>query len=350
MLSTFNTYQQTLSVATSADGIAFHLLQKNGSQQLYIPAIGDVRDPSICLYRDAYYIAYTAGNFGNANYFSIIRSTDLISWTPVAQVDMSSISPGYVWAPELFVDDDGSVTALVSASSSGFFSLYFLEPTSLDLSTWSAPTPIGGAMTGRACIDAQVAKVAGTYYLSYRHYDNAGSGDFIEIATSSQRTSGYALTKTGNFAGWGGGGKEGPCLTFKGGTKWRMYLSDSTMTASPIRYSDSADNMGTWTPLLPIASDASAQPLAHGTVIRAPDAIQDIAIGFGPMSDDIRLSFSALPENSYTVQFRDSLTAGPWLKLKDVPQPLVPATAEVFDFHGALAPRRFYRVISPPQP
>ena len=237
LLSTFNAFQQTLNVATSEDGVAFQLLQNNGSQQLYTAPVGELRDPSICHYRDAYYIAYTAGIFGNATYFAIIKSTDLISWAPVAHVDMSSVSPGYVWAPELFVDDDGSVTAFVCASLAGYFKLYSSQPTSPDLSTWSPPTLVGGAMSGRACIDAQVAKVAGTYYLSYRHYDNGGTGDFIEIATSSQPTTGYALTKTGNFAGWGGQGKEGPCLVFKGGAKWRMYLSDSTLPASPDRKS-----------------------------------------------------------------------------------------------------------------
>ena len=129
-----------------------------------------------------------------------------------------------------------------------------------------------------------------------------------------------------------------------------MYVSDSTMAASPILYSNSADNMGTWTPLAPINSDANAQPLAHGTVIRMPDVIQNFAIEKGTVPNDIRLSFTARPENSYTIQFRDSLASGPWLKLKDVPQPLAPATAEVFDLNALLIPQRFYRVISPPQP
>lgn len=125
-----------------------------------------LRDPSICRIGDSYYIAYTAGNFGAAQCFSIIRSQDLQTWTPVTSVDTSSLAPTHTWAPELFADDNGTVTAFVSLAINGQFKLYYSTATDSSLSSWTAVAPVSGAFAGRICIDPHVVKAGGLYYLS----------------------------------------------------------------------------------------------------------------------------------------------------------------------------------------
>jgi len=61
------------------------------------------------------------------------------------------------------------------------------------------------------------------------------------------------------------------------------------------------------------------------------------------------LRFGAVGGKTYTLQFRDSLGAGSWLKLADVPAPAVTGTLEVVD-PNAGSSTRFYRIVTPTQP
>jgi hypothetical protein len=63
-----------------------------------------------------------------------------------------------------------------------------------------------------------------------------------------------------------------------------------------------------------------------------------------------RLGFVARAGLSYTVQFRDSLTAGAWLKVADVPPPATTQTVFVSDGAAATSSRRYYRIVTPAQP
>jgi hypothetical protein len=346
VLSTFNTNQETLKIATSADGVNFQMLTKSGSESLYAAPSGGLRDPSLARIGDSYFVAYTAGNFGDADHFAVIRSDDLLTWTPVANVDASNLNPTHTWAPELFVDEDGTVMAFVAVETGNYFLLHWSRATNASLTAWTPLAPVGGAFIGRVCIDPHVVKKGGTYFLSYRHYDSSGTGDYIEIATSSSPTTGYTLNKTGNFAGWGGGGKEGPCLQHRGGARWRMYLSDSTRPNSPIVFSDSSDDMATWTGLTDIVSNTVTPPLVHGTLVVVPEKIADFQIARAAPGPDVRVSFSAAAGVSYRVQYRDAMSADPWLTLQNVGPHATATAAEVID-PGALGmSRRFYRVIS----
>ena len=60
------------------------------------------------------------------------------------------------------------------------------------------------------------------------------------------------------------------------------------------------------------------------------------------------ISFKAQQDLNYTVQYRDSLVEGGWLKLRDVPAGAA-RTVQVSD-PGATGKSRFYRVITPRQP
>ncbi|MBI1839549.1 MAG: lamin tail domain-containing protein [Verrucomicrobia bacterium] len=61
-----------------------------------------------------------------------------------------------------------------------------------------------------------------------------------------------------------------------------------------------------------------------------------------------KLSFSAVSNKTYTVQYRDRLDPGPWIKLADVPAGATTHTETVMD--PAPATRRYYRLVVPLQP
>jgi hypothetical protein len=73
----------------------------------------------------------------------------------------------------------------------------------------------------------------------------------------------------------------------------------------------------------------------------------DIIPGNPPL---LRLRFTALAGQTYTAQYRNSLTSGNWSKLSDVPAQGAPHTAEITDLILQSATSRFYRVVSPSQP
>jgi hypothetical protein len=63
-----------------------------------------------------------------------------------------------------------------------------------------------------------------------------------------------------------------------------------------------------------------------------------------------RISFTAQAGLTYTVQCRDSLTSGNWLKLTDVPLQTLTQSVLVSDAGVANSPNRFYRIVTPAQP
>jgi hypothetical protein len=64
----------------------------------------------------------------------------------------------------------------------------------------------------------------------------------------------------------------------------------------------------------------------------------------------VALEFIGEAGQSYTVQYRDSLSAGAWLKLKDIPLVLATQSYTVTDALPVGGGARFYRLISPAQP
>jgi hypothetical protein len=73
----------------------------------------------------------------------------------------------------------------------------------------------------------------------------------------------------------------------------------------------------------------------------------DIVPGSPPL---LRLRFTTAAGQTYTAQFRNSLTSGNWSKLSDVPAQGASHTAQVTDPILQGATSRFYRLVSPSQP
>ena len=64
----------------------------------------------------------------------------------------------------------------------------------------------------------------------------------------------------------------------------------------------------------------------------------------------VQILFTAQPGRTYTVQVRDSLTAGTWQRLADVPAPAIPALTTIADPAASALPLRYYRIVVPQVP
>jgi hypothetical protein len=228
-----------------------------------------VRDPSIMKYNGKYYIIYTTNNLPChycGNQIGLASSDDLINWNHITDIDMTGAgSFTYTWAPEWYVDDDGSVHVFVSLNHT----TYETHPTNQEFTEWTVPVLVGGDWTtSRYMIDAFIVKVDSTYYLWYKGpqdpiYHN------IEYATSLSLTEGYIIQETGNWAGFtnppqGGNGIEGESLIQLDDGTWRIYFDDYVDRG--IYYSESSDDFNSWTPKQLITSESFIP--AHPMVLR----------------------------------------------------------------------------------
>ena len=69
----------------------------------------------------------------------------------------------------------------------------------------------------------------------------------------------------------------------------------------------------------------------------------------GGTSSVLRIRFTAVAGQTYTVQCRDSLSAGGWSKLVDVQNQPVTQTVEVTDSTVSASTTRYYRIVTPQQ-
>jgi hypothetical protein len=212
---------------------------------------GNVRDPSIALINGTYWVTFsglTRATFKRVMGFAIISSTNLSNFTEVGTVDVSAAvgkddSTTQVWAPEWFIDSDGSAhivfCATTTFSSAPAFQIYEVHPTNSNFTAWSDPVQIKGRFPNNM-IDPFVTKKGSTYYLWYKNADLK----MIEYAEGSSLISGYTVAKGGNWAGWGDG-LEGESLVRIDSSTWRIYMDQ--YEDQGIYYSESKDNWVTWT-------------------------------------------------------------------------------------------------------
>jgi len=64
----------------------------------------------------------------------------------------------------------------------------------------------------------------------------------------------------------------------------------------------------------------------------------------------VRIAFTALPGKTYTVQYRNTIADGAWLKWMDVPAQNLPRRIELTDPIGDSSQSRYYRIVTPRQP
>jgi hypothetical protein len=64
----------------------------------------------------------------------------------------------------------------------------------------------------------------------------------------------------------------------------------------------------------------------------------------------VTLRFKAAADRSYTVQYRDEVDTGPWMKLRDVSADPSARVMVIEDLPSAGVSQRFYRLVAPAQP
>jgi hypothetical protein len=272
LLSSF--HSPNMYLYGSGDGKTWKVLNANAS---YVPASGIVRDPSIMYFNNTYWVVHTNGAVmeSDTNSFSIISSLDLSNWDVVnASVSTSSVTGdpvntgGKTWAPEWFVDSDGSVYIFVTLKSdeTGHHEIYYLTPNDNTLTSWSNPTKITINGAPVDLIDAFIIKWKGTYYMWYK--DEVTK--YIEYATASSVTGTYTTQVNDDWAGWGDT-LEGPSLVQIDSDTWRIYFD--SYPNNGLYYSESSDDFVTWTAKTVIVESVSSSPytIEHGTVLRMRD-------------------------------------------------------------------------------
>lgn len=323
ILSTFRNAAQTkLYIATSFDGRNYAPVT---GQPVYTVTDGTgLRDPSIIRHRGVWYICYTAGPVGGlgfADYFRIIASSDLLNWSHVKDVSMAAVAhTRYTWAPEWFVEEDGTIHVLVSVSHwpTNEHELYEIHPMdAADMAgEWSEPvrlhgpafpeftrtfTPEGTQQNAQrvGAYDAYVLKIGALYHLWYFNRPTSS----LSHATAPSLTGPYTSTVTSNLYGTGSW-KEGQTMMPLGGRAWRFTYADAI--TSTLYYVESADDWATWTLPQKLGSPEE-KVFNHGTVIYNPHVPDFRARAGAGAHEGMSISFPTLKFNRYQVQWSEDL-------------------------------------------
>lgn len=236
----------------------------------YTPPGADlIRDPSVMKHSDGlYYVVYTTNWSGHT--VGIASSPDKINWTFVRNITLSTEAPiAHTWAPEWFMDTNGSVNIIVSLSPGHYenFKPHVITAMDSNLSStsWSAPALLAGLAPNY--IDTFVVKTDSTYHAFTKNETTKN----IEYATANSLTGPYTFKGTGDWAGWGSG-LEGPALVQLDNGSWRIYLDG--YADHKYYYSDSADNFLSWSGKQEI--EGLSGMVRHMTVLKEPGQPGDI--------------------------------------------------------------------------
>lgn len=247
IFSCFNDSAQLsdLMIYTSKDALNWTLLYDTK----YVGPTGFMRDPSIMRHTDGkYYVAFTTpptlSCCGDESSFAIGSSANLKDWTTVAVVPSGLAGVKNTWAPEWFIDSDGSVHVTVTLD----LKTYRYEPTDVTLTKWGPGTFIGLSGT----IDTQIIKIGSTYHAIIPNRHGTASSLDGPWAFGDD----YKAPPTC---------KEAPAVVHISGNTWRFYCDDGGNGHE--KSSLTTDLFQTWSALetLPVVGDN----ISHGTVIRA---------------------------------------------------------------------------------
>ncbi len=230
---------------------------------------GNVRDPSIVWRGGAWWIAYTNDQVNGVNtpQWSLARSVDLLHWTWVADISTASVAGALNnWAPEFFVDSDGSLHVLVSINSKtgvDRFQIYETHPTdAAGLTAWSPPIRVSGDGIPANAIDPFVLKQDGTYFLFWKDDTHLNLG----VSASTSLTGPYQSVNPHITAD--GTNCEGPNVIPLSQGVWRLICDQRR--SQGLRFADGSDGFAAWTSLARVTADPQGI-WNHGTAIRVTD-------------------------------------------------------------------------------
>jgi hypothetical protein len=253
-----NSNDGTVNVYQSDDATDFRLAKASA----YTPPGNRIRDASIFKHTDGYYyITYTTHTWQDVSTtIGFARSADRVNWTFLYDYTVPIANLSRAWAPEWFVDSDGSVNIIVSCSTTDdqwIFTPYRLRATNSALTAWSSPVALAGI--GENHIDTFIVKLGSTYHA----FTKNETTKYIEYATASNLNGPYTISRTGDWAGWGSY-REGPALVQLDNGAWRLFFDG--YGDGNYYYSDSYDTFATWS--TPKAMPAVSGTARHFTVIK----------------------------------------------------------------------------------
>ncbi|MET8975782.1 glycoside hydrolase family 43 protein [Streptomyces sp. NPDC004539] len=253
-----NSNDGTVNVYTSDDGTDFRLAKSSA----YTPPSNRIRDASVFKHTDGYYyLTYTTHTWQDVSTtIGFARSSDRLNWTFLYDYTVPITNLSRAWAPEWFVDSDGSVNVIVSCSLTSdewIFTPYRLRATNSALTAWSSPVALSGI--GANHIDTYIVKTGSTYHA----FTKNETTKYIEYATATSLNGPYTLSKTGDWAGWGSY-REGPSVIQLDNGAWRIYFDG--YGDGNYYYSDSYDTFATWS--APKALPAVSGTARHFTVVK----------------------------------------------------------------------------------
>ncbi|MEU3339332.1 AbfB domain-containing protein [Streptomyces sp. NPDC006668] len=247
----------TVNVYESDDATDFRLVRSSA----YTPPSNRIRDASVFRHTDGYYyLTYTTHTWQDVSTtIGFARSADRATWTFLYDYTVPIADLSRAWAPEWFVDGDGSVNVIVSCSTTDdewIFTPYALRATNSALTAWTSPTALSGI--GSSHIDTYIVRIGSTYHA----FTKNETAKYIEYGTTSL-TGPYTISKTGDWAGWGSY-REGPSVIRLDNGAWRIFFDGYGDGA--YYYSDSYDTFATWT--APKALPSISGTARHFTVIK----------------------------------------------------------------------------------
>ncbi len=285
VMATFHNNRQRLQIGISADGQVWRMLTNAaGADDIYAPPGGDdLRDPSIARIGDAWYCAYTSGDYGSAHvpptsghfgngetYFGLAKSTDLIHWTWLANVPIAATTQ--VWGPRLFVTAAGAIYCVVSVNST----LKYLTPTDATLTIWTPATPIPGLPTDSSGYpigpEIFLSEARGAFYLTSVYQHVPGEGNFVTfLKSTTSPIAGYTVLNTTNVTGLPTNQVEGAAPIHLGGPHWRLYYCAIEIVNGtyerPARFEESHDDLATWSGSTLLTHDAAGDVITHPHVL-----------------------------------------------------------------------------------
>ena len=253
-----NSDDGTVNVYQSDDATDFRLVKSSA----YTPPSNRIRDASVFKHTDGYYyLTYTTHTWQDVSTtIGFARSSDRTTWTFLYDHTVPITNLSRAWAPEWFVDSDGSVNVIVSCSTTDdewIFTPYVMKASNTALTAWSSPVALSGIGTNH--IDTFLVKIGSTYHA----FPKNETTKYIEYATASSLTGPYTISRTGDWAGWGGT-REGPSVIQLDNGAWRIFF-DGYGDGS-YYYSDSYDTFATWT--APKTLPGISGTARHFTVIK----------------------------------------------------------------------------------
>src|SRR6185312_15829913 len=196
--------EESIHYALSKDGYHYWALNENkpviASQD--ISSTGGVRDPHILRGNNGKTFYMVATDMVSANGWNsnrgmvLLRSADLIHWTS-AVVNIQKKYPGQdsllrVWAPQTIYDDSAKKYMIYFSMKykNGPDKIYYAYANKDFTDLESEPKQLFYSPDNAACIDADIEKKDGKYYLFFKTEDRQPG---IKIAVSDHLTNGYRM-------------------------------------------------------------------------------------------------------------------------------------------------------------